>query len=412
MEDTGTNLKKRLSGLASFAIPRAAIDALIKAQADAVTIGAYLSLACHTDKTGQFSTASLKAIRENLIVNRKRAEKAIQTLCNIQGKVMDPVTGALPPRSRKKTAEVRTVPLVYTRDAWLKLNGGKLPDGPHARAKVLHVLPTFDEPLKDRVWIGSGLVGGDDLIEKPLKQLKNCGDVAARLLLAMYEGQDMERWGGVPPHGFPWQYYKLQERPAGPIRVLFAESSAAVGPTLLFSRIDGNKEDVNSKACFAAVKALESSGFLYEAVVLLNRNPVPAQFSTGSAYGEIPRDADILCDLGSPSLYGPDSPAEQGLGQAYKQTVTDLNIDLLPPHNYLAVLPTGHPAMICGLYRLRFRVTHDHNAFVKESKRRQLDANREALSQLNYLRKAKKLDSLKYGSSTLQSPSIPLNPLQ
>jgi hypothetical protein len=86
MDDEEIKPRKRPSGFASFAIPHAAIDALIDAQVDAVTIGAYLSLACHTDKTGQFSTASLKAIRENLTVNRKRAEKAIQALCNIQGR--------------------------------------------------------------------------------------------------------------------------------------------------------------------------------------------------------------------------------------------------------------------------------------------------------------------------------------
>lgn len=411
MEGTGENSKKQSRGHASFAIPRAAIDALIDMQADAVTIGAYLTLACHTDKTGQFSTASLKAIRENLMVNRKRAEKAIQTLCNIQGKVANPVKTALSPRSRKKNAESQVAPLVSTRDTWLKLNGGDLPDGPHARAKVLHVLPTFNEDLKDRVWFGSGLVRGDDLIEKPLKRLKDCGNVAARLLLAMYAGQDMEQWGGVPPHGFPWQHYTLQEHPEGAIRVLSAKSNSCVGPTQLFSRIDVNKQSATNNTCFDAVTALQSCGLLYEAVVLLNRNPVPSKFSTGDAFGDVPRDADILCDLGSPSLYGPVSPAEQGIGQAYVQTVTDLNLlgSLPTDYDYLAVLPTGHPALICGLYRLRFRVTHDNNVFVKESKQRQLDANHQAFRALNYLRKSKKLDSLKYGSSTLQYSSIPLN---
>lgn len=411
MEVTTTEQEKRSSGTASFAVPRAAIDALIDAHADAVTIGAYLTLACHTDKTGMFSSASLHAIRDNLAVNRKRAEKAVHTLCAIQGKITNSNTTPPPSRSRKKAAEVPMSPLVYARDSWLTLNGGELPDGPHPRAKILHVLPTFDEPLKDRVWFGSGLVRGDDLIEQPLKQLRDCDDVAARLLLAMYAGQDMERWSGIPPHGFPWVYYKQREEVATRVKILFAESGSTVGPTTLFNRIDPGRANDKGKACFAAVAALESCGFLYQAVVVLNRDPIASKFANGDAYGEVPSNADIMCDLGSPSLGGSVSHTEQGLGDAYVQTATDLNL-LAQPYDYLAVLSTGRPAMICGLYRLRFRVTHHSNAFVQESDRRQLDANRDAFRELNYLRKAKKLATMKHGTSTLQSFSILLNPSQ
>lgn len=413
MEDTTPDQEKRSSGPSSFAVPRAAITALIEAQADARTIGAYLTLACHTEETGQFSTASIHAIRNNLNLNKERAEKVISTLCGIKVplKGTNPAITLPPNRARKKVADVPTVPLIYTRKDWQAHDVGPLPDGPHPHALIRHILPTFDEPLKDRVWFDTGLVLGDDDIVDPLLELKGCGDVAARLLLAMYAGQEMEWWGGVSPHTFPWQYYKLKDHIEGQIRVLYAERNSEVCPTALFRTIDRDSRDSN--ACFTALNALKGSGLLYETVVLLNRNPVPATFAPDSnghkqAYGNIPSDADILCDMGSPSLYKPLSAVKFGLGPAYVQTATDLNLHLCFPSEYLAVIPTGQQAMIAGLYRLRFRVTHDKNAFVKESKQRQLKINQAAFRRLNYLRKAKKLPPLKYGSSTLQSSSIPL----
>lgn len=410
----------------SFAVPHAAIQALLKAQADAVTIGAYLKLAAHTEASGQFSTASVTAV-QNAVgggkdrFNRARAANAIEKLCTIRATIQatdgtqatTPVP--IPPitKGRRKqrsthttdlTPELPTQPLVYTREAWLKEQGGELPDGPTERGKIRHVLPTFGEPLDKRVWFGSGLVfgdGEDGVFTNPLQQLKNCGDVAARLLLAMYAGQDLDRWYGISPHKFPWRYYKLSETPHGQFRLLRGESKSPVGPTALWGLVD----NTNSDACFTALDALQSSGFLYEMAVLLNRNPIPAKFSNGDHYGNIPKDAEILCDLGSPSLFGPIQPEiEQGLGADYLTTVKALHLEE-HPYDYLAIVPTGHPAMIVGLYRLRFRVTNYENAFVEAAERKHLDANAAALRMLNHIRQTKSLERI---TRTLQSSSIPL----
>jgi hypothetical protein len=228
---------KATKSLASFAVPRAAIDALIDAEADAITIGAYLTLACHTDASGQFSTVGLKAIRENLGVNRIRAEKAVNKLCTIGVKVPAPEAPVAAPLQLAKKRKVSratfaapatvTIPLISTRETWRKKNGGELPDGPHDRAQVRHVLEMFGEPLDKRIWISSGLVRGNDLIERPLKQLKDCGDVAARLLLALHAGQDLDRWYGVPPHGFFRHSYKPADATHGQFRILFGTAIAS-----------------------------------------------------------------------------------------------------------------------------------------------------------------------------------------
>ena len=402
MMDNAAPKPKKLARPASFAVPRAAINALLDAQADAITIGAYLTLACHTDRTGEYSTASLKAIREHLNVNRPRAKKAIAALCRIQAKVSAPTITAAAPKKRGKQSPPQTAPIVYTRDAWLNLNRGPLPDGPNERFRIRHVLPTFDEPLKDRVWFGSGLVRGDADIETPLLDLKACGAVAARLLLAMYAGHDTDRWYGLPPDQFPWSCYTMKDETAGAVRVIYATPLATTGDGDLCHRINYKPTD-NTKlpatawdAFWAARKGLESSGFIYQAVVLLDHNPVPSTSDNKDALS-IHADADIVCDLGSPSPYGPLLPAEQGLGPAYEQTATELGLKDNHSHDYLAVIPTGYQGMIAGIYRLRFRVTDPMNAFVEESLRGQLKTNTAALRRLNYLRKLKKLASLKHG---------------
>lgn len=410
-----SNRNSKSNGSGSFAVPRAAIQALLKAQADAVTIGAYLKLAAHTEATGQFSSASVTAV-QNAVgggkdrFSRNRAASAIEKLCTIRAAIQTaegtpPVTSAptLPITKGKRkqrfiptpdpTPALPTQPLVYTREAWLEEQGGKLPDGPTERGKIRHVLPTFGEPLDKRVWFGSGLVfgdGEDGFLKSPLQQLKNCGNVAARLLLAMYAGQDLDRWYGIPPHKFLWHYYKLGETSYGPFRVLRGgNDSSVIGDRDLFDHIDCGR--TNNDACFAALAALQTSGFLYEMVVLLNRNPVHVN---GGSYGNVPEDAEILCDLGSPSLFGPvQSEIDQGLGADYLTTVKALHWEE-QPYDYLAIIPTGHPAMIAGLYRLRFRITNYQNAFVEAAERKHLDANATALRMLNHIRKTKNLERI------------------
>lgn len=168
----------------------------------------------------------------------------------------------------------------------------------------------------------------------------------------------------------------------------------------------------DSEPCFAALNALE-----YESIVLLNRNPIPSTFTSGGAYGDIPEDAEILCDVATPSPWRPVPEREWGLGKAYMDTVNDIAKQagyadahvyleawkVQKKYDHLAVVATGPPAMIAGLYRLRFRVTK--NAFVEEAMRRHLDAHAAALKRLNYLRRIQNLDPL---TRTLQSSSIPL----
>lgn len=390
---------------ACFTVPRAAITALLAAQADAVTIATYLTLSCHTDKTGMYSSASVHAIKKYRSVDGARANKAIGYLATM------------------------TPPLIVTRDAWEQNHAEPIPDGPTQRSRVRIILPTFDEAPDQRVWIASGLVHGDDAIAQPLRALKDCGDMAARALLALYEAQDLERWYGIPPHVCPWVHYRLEERTDGPLRILLAAKDRLVLPTSFLNRINPVSE---SQACLleAAIGALQHAGLLYESVVLLNRHPVPKKFSNGEPCGYISSDADILCDVATPSSWGCVPEQEWTLGAAYRETLRELAIraGCTDAHTYLAksnvqtyehlvLTSTGHPVMIAGLFRLRFRLINLHNPFIEEATRRHREASATAFRQLNYLRSIQKLDPLSIppplqSSQSPQSPSMPLNPLQ
>src|SRR6478672_6898477 len=72
------------AGSGSFCVPRAAIEALVAAQADSVIIGAYLVLAAGTDESGMYSTWSVSAIRRCLGVNRDRAQRALERLTQLK----------------------------------------------------------------------------------------------------------------------------------------------------------------------------------------------------------------------------------------------------------------------------------------------------------------------------------------
>ncbi|MDR4470723.1 MAG: hypothetical protein MRJ68_20900 [Nitrospira sp.] len=424
----------------SFAIPKAVIDALIGSQTDAITIGAYLTLAAHTDMTGQFSTAGLKAIRKNLSIDKPRAQKAIKALAEIRAST--PPSNAVistPSSSKKKLRLIQptqsSCPIVYTREQWLT-EGYPPPPGPEPTTeKVLRedprivrfVLPTFDEPLQERVWIGSALVQGDDLMEKPLRGLKDCGDVAARLLVVLYKAQDLLRWYGIPPccEGFfEHRYCHYTEPLDGGHSVLLAKPQAVYGNTPFFMRLLALQKDQDFKEqktkVWDAFTALQSMGFLYEATCLLNRHPTPfiQEKQPGddpSYHGGIDKDADLLCDLSYDGIGGPVSPAEVPICDSYRLTTTDFGHSIYNNRLTLpmALVANGAPAMIAGLFRLRYRVRNPLNAFIEEADSTHLDRAKTQLNQLNYRRKIKGLDSLMEDTlkihSTLQYSLMRLN---
>lgn len=403
-------------GPSSFCIPRSALDALLDAKATAYEICAYLVLAKFTDESGRYSTASITAVNTYTGANKTKGgpvDRAIERLKTINAKSKQLVPNG---RSGKHHAMIEQVndlgPILFDRGTWHTNTGAVLPDGPHERAVVLHVLPDFGEPMADRIWFGNNLVNGVGGFNQPLKALKNAGDVAARLLLTMYAANDMETWGGVRPVGpgsGPWKRYEpvgdaLQLR--GGVRLIRAKDQGTVSGTK-FSHAwpapgAGSWWTLHDEAggpVWRALEALESVGLAYEMVLVLNRNAFKSKFSSGAEYGAIPDDAEPFYELDCRSQHGYKPEGEEGLGGATASTAGDFGHSVAIEGGqfdgtYAAIVPNGYGAMIAGIYRLRFRVANAKNAGVKSAWARIHQNNRDAFDLVQRVRAASKLAPL------------------
>jgi hypothetical protein len=393
-------------GSPSFCIPRAAIDALLKAQASALQVCAYLVLARFTDGTGIYSPASVKAISVRTGTGKKLVEKALETLSTIYA-------GA--------------TPIVIDRAAWIKRQPDQvLPDGPTERGQVRYVLPDLGEPPESRVWIGASLVDGIGTFKRPLFGLKNAGSEAARMLLALYAINDMEAWGGADPRLGPWQRYEPDEAERDGInlnrgaRLIRAKRQGPVGNGEFFRRVWQPSKgewwgahDAAGDPCWRALEALESMGLIYEMVTVLNRNPKPAKFAGGEAYGEIRDDAEPLYELDCRSRHGYKPVDEEGLAGLTAKTAGQFNRPVTAQGEfvrdgdetvyvgsgsfdgtYAALVPVGSGAMVVGIYRPRFRIANGKNAGVRDTWSRIREGNRSAFEFINAFRAANKLPPL------------------
>jgi hypothetical protein len=279
----------------------------------------------------------------------------------------------------------------------------------------LHVLPDFGEPIDERIWFGGNLITGVKDFDQPLKSLKNAGDVAARLLLLMYSMDDMQTWGSVRPstarhEGGPWNHYEPISddcRLRGGVRLIRSKDAGTVGSGGMFSRAwrapkQGDwwaQHDEAGEPVWAALRALKSSGLVYEVVMVLNRNAVKNQFSGGAEYGDIPDDAEPLYELDCRSQHGYKPEGEEGVGGVIASTAGDLGRAVATSGGvfdgtYGAFVFDGHGAMIAGIYRLRLRVANTKNAGVSNAWARIHQNNRDVLELLDRVRKANGLPPL------------------
>ena len=422
-DSTLGNKARASRGPGSFCVPRRAIDALLNAKATAYEICAYLVLARYTDSTGCYSSASVGAVNKATGANKVKggpADRAIQRLKEIRAtretRVSNGATGA----SRLMTDDVDDLgPILFDRNEWLKMTGEILPDGPSQRGLVRHVLPDLDEGIEERVWFGNNLVTGVGGFDQPLKALKNAGDVAARLLLAMYAANDMELWGGVRPVGAgagPWKHYEPVTDDVnlyGGTRLIRAKDQGEVAS--IDNRISGGSKG----AYWDALRALKSAGLIYEVVTVLNRNAKKEKFTcTGEEYGSIPDDAEPYYELDTRSAHGYKPEGEEGIGGLTAKTAGELGYSVSDrggvfDGTYAAIVPAGFPAMIAGVYRLRFRLANPKNVGVKGSWARIHSNNRDAYQFVHRVRAGHGLPEVpapwdrRQGQPTTPDPVIP-----
>ena len=414
MDQQATAAPKR--GPGSFCIPRAAVDALIDAKATAYEICAYLALARFTDETGRYSTASISAINRYTGANKVKGgpvDRAIERLKTIPATSRVQAGHGRSGKTRAMAGRSDLGPILIDRVTWCAEKKEAPPDGPTERGQVRFILPEFGESLDRRVWIGNNLVTGIRDFAQPLKALKNAGDVAARLLLSLYAANDMETWGGVRPVGAgsgPWRRYEPVDPHAkrlhGDAQLIRAKEQGEVA-----SIPDAVSGDDN-EAYWSALAALRSAGLIYEMVMVLNRNAVKGTLRSGAHYGAIPDDAEPYYELDCRSKHGFKPVGEAGIGGATARTAGELRhpvtvrdepewdadgTAISAPASaefdgtYAAIVPDGFPAMVAGIFRLRFRVSNPKNVGIKGTWARIQQINRDAFEFLQRVRAANKL---------------------
>ncbi len=408
--------KKKTTGPASFCIPRAALEALIAHQANAYEICTYLTLACFTEKTGVYSTASISAVNTYTGANKTRGgpvAKALERLKTMRASRLAPKQHDAKGRRSKYAApsapRIDLGPILFDRAGWLETTGEELPEGPTTLSTVRYVLPDFGEPLEDRVWFGSNLVRGVGEFERPLKALKNAGEEAARLLLLMYGAHDLELWGGVDPSKVAWVHYHPEDqnvystRVNGGAQMLRWKRGGPAGVCDAFSRVwpvpSGDwwkAHDAAEGPVWRALEALEASGLVYEVVLALNRRSVQQKFSSGALHHAIPENAEPLYELSARTRHGWRPTGEEGIGAATRATADKWSP--IPSSQasttYAALVPSGHGAMIAGIYRLRFRLSNPKNAGVSSAWARIHQGNRDGLALVQAVRSANGLPEL------------------
>ena len=297
-----------------FCIPRLALEALLDAKATAYEICTYLALARHVEECGRHAYATVGSVNRWIGASR------------VGG---GPVEGAI---ARLKTiCAAGHGPILFDREGW-QMHGSASSSGFECQPmEPLFVLPAFDEAPDAPLRFGIELVDGSSDFARPLRALKDCGGVAARLLIAMHAADDAAVWGGVRPVGRdagPWRRYQPLDKGValrGGGRLIRAR------PEFDIATIDERISDGDAHAYFEALRVLCSVGLVLEKVLVLNRGAVRTPLDGGDEYDAIAHDAEPLYEL------------ERSLAAAGNSRAT-----------WAAIGPDGRAAMIAGIYRLRF----------------------------------------------------------
>ena len=349
------NTKRKFSP--AFSVTRRAISVLLDAKANAYQICTYLIIAQFTDKTGIYSNAGLNAVGKYLSASKAAGHPIDRALRSLKGET---VLG-MPQLTR----------LMTSREEWIEKGGKPLPDGPTDRRKVRHILErNSDDEL---VWISSALVLRAKNIDpsltfdKPLTIIKSLGDIAARALLYLYQCDNILDWHGVAPHEALCRRFRKIREPVvlkdGGTLIREAIDELFVSPHMIKAVGKSLPEDESSdrmyKEVINAVSALNSAGFIYETVLVLDR----ARDLGENADSTVDTNASPLYALDTKSLHGYKPIHEEGLAGITAKLANKLYRPVTNENGsfdgvYAAFLPPAQQGMIVGIMRIRFRATN------------------------------------------------------
>jgi hypothetical protein len=394
-----TEKKKR--GAGSFRITMEAFQILIENKASAWQIGAYLCLARHTEKTGKFSTAGYKKIYESTGAS-PGSEKQPGVARRLVKELME----------LSCVSDNGICKLLYAPQEWQEMTGEPIPETANKLYPISFVLNDFDSG--DWIWMANELVDGYGRFKHPLKRLKQCGDVAGRLLLIAYCGNNMEEFGGVQPQNFFYKSYRFYEHKLtahGFTFNIFNEDRKVVSGRVFqqafgssLSKVKRERE-FQSNQIMNALASLESQGFIYEITTVVDAPPDtddsrPIYELHNKSYNQnkgeegLVRRIDRILAIAKASMTDKQYFIADTVGR-YSKT--------FPVISRVGVIPD-----VVGIYRLRFRINNPKNYPVRAAWKRICDDRREWENELVFLEKIFGIVQAKTESKTTEL-TLPLS---
>ena len=246
-------------------------------------------------------------------------------------------------------------------------------------------------------------------MRQPLKQLKHCGNMAARLLLLLYKHCSMEEYGGVSPFKGIYNKYEYcrdhHEYISHNFRICVVKKSSLVSYPKQMSKVLGfpvTQETPYEKESpyWKAFEAIVSHGFFYEVITVFD--------------GDVSQNPDAipLYELDTKQYHGSVHDKEKGLAKRIDRLYAAFNGNSIADKlgrfykEYPVLIRPGVLPWVYGIYRPRFRVINKKNTPVKiawktiQNRREEWTENVELLEGLLKIGKAE---------NSAQEPIHPLN---
>ena len=335
---------------AVFCITEKQIDALVKLSV--AEICAFLVLAQFTDETGIYSSASVKAIRKHLRVGE--------------------------PKARKLVGKLRMDRLIFDASSSSQSKLFKEMPRHEGRAEIRNIIPSDDSR---KVWIGAELVTGYSGMVAPLRDLCICGDLAARLLLRLYQHEDAGSYYGVNPATAIYRSFVMREVIAidDDYTLHHAEDDGERVVHGFWESVPGAYEDYSNpevwghedyklkQVFWRALSKLRDAGFIY----------IAASVMSGGQHDEEEETTKSQPTDSSTYIYPLHTQKCQGAREGEKGLAGDIN-NLAREHGVSASDAKGRfygkfpvltyaddDVQVLGIYRLRFRNTNSEFEDVK-----------------------------------------------
>jgi|LGVF01.2.fsa_nt_gb hypothetical protein len=371
-----------------FRVSAKAMSVLLGNNPSPWVIGAYLTLARYTDESGRFSTAGFQSIQKSMRITPGTEKKpgpgrqAVNSLLEYArwGETKSP---------RKKVTPEGLDGMLYTSEEYLQRTGLDVP-----KTTPKYPVRWFlnDYGGEEWVWLPNTLVDGIGKFRQPLRRLKQCGVVAARLLLLLYKFNNPEEFGGVPPYLNTYVNYQVTHvKSSHNATCWWAEKKDSFVfdkislPALCLPRYSNNEteKDKQIKLFWEARKALEHNGFIYQMVTVMDGAPDK-------------EDSRPMYELHSKAMHsGGPARGEEGLAKRIDQLAVK-GFDLGSTadsqgrfrDDFYALSRGGIIPHVVGIFRLRFRISNPKNHTVKEAWTRIAQDQQETLEFIDHLERS------------------------